>query len=273
VTGLSPLSGPGGEPVEIDTSVAHMSRAYDYLLGGTTNFPADRAMIEAAAEAYGGLERARGDARANRDFLVRAVRWLATEAGMRQFLDLGAGVPNADNVHAVAQAVSADARVVYVDHDPIVLAHAHDLLEGVTATDYIAADIRDVDEILRQAAKTLDFDRPIAITLVAILHALTDDDDPYGLVQHLIDAVPAGSYLAISHMASDIEPETGAEFMRRMNEQSVETYQFRNHAEVSRFFDGLEVVEPGVVRLDQWHTTPQADGPAIILWGGVGRKP
>jgi hypothetical protein len=269
----SPLSGPGGEPLEIDTSVAHMSRAYDYLLGGTTNFPADREMIEKASEAYGGLERARGDARANRDFLVRAVRWLATEAGMRQFLDLGTGVPNDDNVHAVAQAVAPDARIVYVDHDPIVLAHAHALLEGVAATSYIAADIRDPEAILRQAAVTLDFSQPVAVTLVAILHALPDADDPYGLVRTLLDAVPSGSYLAVSHLASDIEPEASAEFLRRMNEQSFETYQFRAYDEVSRFFDGLELVEPGVVRLDRWHATPNPGSDEIILWGGVGRKP
>jgi hypothetical protein len=273
VTGrTSPLNGPGGEPVEIDTSVAHMSRAYDYLLGGTTNFPADRAMIEEASAAYGGIERARGDARANRDFLVRAVRWLAGEAGMRLFLDLGTGVPNDDNVHAVAQQVAPDARIVYVDHDPIVLAHAHDLLNDVTGTSYIAADIRDTEEVLRRAGETLDFGQPVAITLVAILHALTDDDDPYGLVAGLLDAVPPGSYLAVSHLASDIEPEQTAEFLRRMNEQSFETYQFRSHAEVSRFFDDLELVPPGVVRVDRWHTDPDPDAPEIILWGGVGRK-
>jgi hypothetical protein len=267
----SPASSPD-DPI-IDTSVAHMSRAYDYLLGGTTNFAADRAMIEQAAEAYGGIERARGDARANRDFLVRATRWLATEAGMRQFLDLGTGVPNDDNVHAVAQEVAPDARIVYVDHDPVVLAHAHQLLEGVTTTSYIAADIRDPDAILAQAADTLDFTRPVAVTMVAILHALTDDNDPYGLVSRLLDAVPSGSYLAVSHLASDIQPEQTAEFLRRMNEESFETYQFRSYAEVSRFFDGLELVEPGVVRLDRWHTTPKPDAPEIILWGGVGRKP
>lgn len=269
----SPLSGPGGEPVEIDTSVAHMSRAYDYLLGGTTNFPADRAMIEQAAEAYGGLDRARGDARANRDFLVRAVRWLATEAGLRQFLDLGTGVPNDDNVHAVAQAVAPEAKVVYVDHDPIVLAHAHDLLEGVTTTSYIAADIRDPEGILQQAAEALDFSQPIALTLVAILHALPDEDDPYGIARRLLDALPSGSYLAMSHLASDIEPEASAEFLRRMNEDSFETYQFRSYDEVSRFFEGLELVDPGVVRLDRWHATPDPGSPEIILWGGVGRKP
>jgi hypothetical protein len=268
----SPLGGPGGQPVEIDTSVAHVSRAYDYLLGGTTNFQADREMIEKASEAYGGIERARSDARANRDFLVRAVRWLATEAGVRQFLDLGTGVPNDDNVHAVAQGVAPEARIVYVDHDPIVLAHAHDLLEGVAATSYIAADLRDPDEILRQAAQTLDFSEPVAVVMVAILHALPDEDGPYRIARALLDAVPSGSYLAVSHLASDIEPEASAEFQRRMNEDSVETYQFRSRDEVTRFFDGMELVDPGVVRLDRWHTTPDPNAPEIILWGGVARK-
>jgi hypothetical protein len=263
----------GRDPVEIDTSVAHMSRAYDYLLGGTTNFAADRAMIEHASAAYGGLDRARADARANRDFLVRAVRWLAAEAGMRQFLDLGTGVPNADNVHAVAQEAAPDARVVYVDHDPVVLAHAHELLDGVASTSYVAADIRDPDEILRQAADLLDLTQPVALTMVAILHALPDSDDPYGIAARLLDAVPSGSYLALSHLASDIQPEETAEFLRRMNELGAETYQFRSYPEVSRFFDGLELVEPGVVRLDEWHSTPDPDGPEIILYGGVGRKP
>jgi trans-aconitate methyltransferase len=270
----SPLSGPGGEPVEIDTSVAHMSRAYDYLLGGTTNFPADRAMIEQAADAYGGLERARGDARANRDFLVRAVRWLASEAGMRQFLDLGTGVPNDDNVHAVAQGIAPEARVVYVDHDPIVLAHAHELLKDVTSmTSYIAADIRDPEGILEQAGETLDFSQPVALTMVAILHALPDEDDPYGIARRLLDALPSGSYLAVSHLASDIEPEASAEFLRRMNEDSFETYQFRSRDEVARFFEGLELIEPGIERLDRWRTTAAPGADEIILWGGVGRKP
>jgi S-adenosyl methyltransferase len=263
----------GRDPIEIDTNVAHMSRAYDYLLGGTTNFAADRAMIEHAAEAYGGIERARADARANRDFLVRAVRWLAAEAGMRQFLDLGTGVPNDDNVHAVAQAVAPDAQVVYVDHDPVVLAHAHQLLEGVSSTLYVAADIRDPDEILRRADELLDFTQPVAVTMVAILHALPDDDDPYGIAARLLDAVPPGSYLALSHLASDIQPEATAEFERRMNDQGAETYQFRAYDEVARFFDGLELVEPGLVRLDTWHTSADPDGPEIILWGGVARKP
>jgi S-adenosyl methyltransferase len=262
----------GRDPVGIDTNVAHMSRAYDYLLGGTTNFAADRAMIEHAAEAYGGLDRARADARANRDFLVRAVRWLAAEAGVRQFLDLGTGVPNDDNVHAVAHAAAPEARVVYVDHDPVVLAHAHELLAGVSSTLYVAADIRDPDEILSQAADFLDFGQPVALTMVAILHALPDADDPYGIAARLVDAAPSGSYLAISHLASDIQPEATAEFERRMNEQGAETYQFRSYAEVSRFFDGLDLVDPGLVRLDRWHTTPDPDGPEIILWGGVGRK-
>jgi hypothetical protein len=229
-------------------------------------------MIEQASEAYGGLERARGDARANRDFLVRAVSWLVTEAGMRQFLDLGTGVPNDDNVHAVAQAAAPDCRVVYVDHDPIVLAHAHDLLEGVSGTSYVAADIRDPEGILRQAANTLDFSQPVALTMVATLHALPDEGDPYGIASQLLDAVPSGSYLVVSHLASDIEPEASAEFLRRMNEDSFETYQFRSQDEVSRFFDGLELVDPGVVRLDRWHTTPNPDGDELILWGGVGRK-
>lgn len=261
------------EPVSIDTSVAHMSRAYDYLLGGTTNFAVDREMIERASEAYGGLDRARADARANRDFLVRAVRYLAGEAGIRQFLDLGTGVPNDDNVHAVAQATAPDTRVVYVDHDPVVLAHAHQLLASVEGTSYIAADIRDPDAILAQAAETLDFGRPVGLTMVAILHALPDADAPYGLVARLLDAVPSGSYLAVSHLASDIQPEESAEFLRRMNEASAETYQFRTQAEVARFFDGLEVIEPGVVRIDRWRTTPNPDGPEIILHAAVGRKP
>lgn len=261
-----------GLPAEIDIGIAHMSRAYDYLLGGEAHFDADRKMIHQAAEAYGGIDRARRDARANRDFLARAVQYLATEVGIRQFLDLGTGIPNDDNVHAIARQVAPESRIVYVDWDPVVGAHAHQLLDGVERTDYVTADVRDPEAILRRAAHTLDFDRPVGVMCVAILHALVDDEDPCGIVARLVDAVCPGSYLTVSHLASDIEPDASAEFIRRMNEQSRETYQLRSRDEVARFFDGLELVEPGVVQADWWRATPTSDTHEVIVWGAVGRK-
>jgi hypothetical protein len=199
------VGGPG-EPVEINKNVPHMARVYDYMLGGTNNFAVDRELAVHATEALGGIEVVRGDVRANRKFLVDAVRWLALEAGVRQFLDVGTGIPNADNVHGVAQRAAADSRVVYVDYDPVVLAHAHELLKSTPqgATDFIYGDLRDPDHIVDRAGATLDFDQPVALMLVGIFHYVLDREDPYGIMRRLLDAVPSGSFLAVSHLAKDI---------------------------------------------------------------------
>ena len=198
-----------------DARVAHPARVYDYWLGGKDNFEADRVAGEATIAAYPAI---RASARANRAFLARTVRYLAAEIGIRQFLDIGTGLPTANNTHEVAQAVAPESRIVYVDNDPLVLSHARALLtsspEGVTA--YLDADLRDTDRILKLAADTLDFSRPVAIMLLAILHYIPDLDQAQQIVARLVSAVPSGSYLVISHAASDISPEAMAEMFRRI---------------------------------------------------------
>ena len=266
-------SQPLDEAPAFDTSVAHSARVYDYWLGGKDNFAADRAAAEQVIEVRPAI---RTDVRANRAFLGRAVRYLAGPAGIRQFLDIGTGLPSADNTHEVAQSVAPDSRVVYVDNDPIVLAHARALLtsspEGVTA--YLDADLRHPEAILARAGQTLDLTRPVAIMLVAVLHHVPDSDDPYGLVARLRDAVPAGSYLVVSHPASDVETEKVTEVARRYN-ASVVTGQTRRSAdEVAAFLGDWEILEPGVTQTPAWRPDP-ASPPAgpVPMWAGVARKP
>lgn len=272
-------TGPDRDPVTIDSEVAHTSRVYDYLLGGTDNFAVDRTVAaEAFAKYPGGLDGARTDARANRAFLGRAVRFLAREAGVRQFLDVGTGIPTADNTHTVAQQVAPDARVVYVDNDPMVLAHAHALLRGTDegATAYINGDLRQPEEILRQAAETLDLSQPVAIVLVGILHVITDDDAPGAHVNALLDAVPPGSYLALSHMTSDGVEADSTPVWSHLDEQMHDTNRpaVRPIAAVARFFDGLELVEPGLVPATAWRPDASSGGGArpVPVYGGVARK-
>jgi hypothetical protein len=266
------VTGPG-EHVEIDTAVAHAGRMYDYMLGGTTNFEVDRvACIEANRDFPGGIEAAKLGLRANRDFLGRAVRYLADQ-GIRQFLDIGTGIPSEDNTHAIALSVAPDSRIVYVDNDPIVLAHAHELLENTpeSVTAYLNADMRDPDAILARAAETLDLTQPVGLMLVAILHFVTPDEDPYAIVNTLLDAVPSGSYLAISHLASDIMADEMSALYDRISERTKETFVLRSRAEVSRFFDGLDLVDPGVVLVSEWHTdSGKVDLP---FYAAVGVKP
>jgi hypothetical protein len=255
-----------------DTSVAHIARVYDYWLGGKDNYAADRRAGDEAIQSYPDMA---SSVRANREFLARAVRYLAAEAGIRQFLDIGTGIPTANNTHEVAQSVAPDSRVVYVDNDPIVLAHARALLTSSPQgdTDYIDADLRDTETILDRAARTLDFSRPVAVMLIAILHVISDDDHPYQIVAKLIDAVPPGSYLALSHVASDIEPDKVAETRKRLNRLMYQKGTYRSHDQVARFFGGLDMIEPGVVVVPQWR--PDSDLEAkrpTVMWGGVGRK-
>jgi SAM-dependent methyltransferase len=259
-------------PLSIDTSVAHVARVYDYWLGGKDNFAADRAAGEQAIQAYPDIVYS---VRANRAFLARTVRYLAKEAKIRQFLDIGTGIPTANNTHEVAQSVAPGCDVVYVDNDPVVLAHARALLVSGEPghTSYIDADLRDAGRILAEATRTLDFSQPTAIMLMAILQHIDDADDPYGIVARLVEAVPSGSYLVISHPAADIESEAMAEMAVRLNKLMAEKVTFRTRAQVARFFDGLELVEPGMVRVQQWrpNTEKEAKSPAA-LWGGMGRK-
>ena len=256
-----------------DTDVAPSARVHDYWLGGKDNYTADRAAGDAVIEAYPGIVMS---VRANRAFLARVVRFLAAEAGIRQFLDIGTGIPAANNTHEVAQAAAPDCRVVYVDYDPVVLAHARALLtsspQGVT--DYIDADLRDPQKILEQAKRTLDFSRPVAVMLIAIMHLVVDQDGPQEIVDRLMAAVPAGSYLALSQVASDIEAEQMAEAARRYNRLAHETQRHRTHAEVERFFDGLDLVEPGLVAVQNWRPASEFEAASpSAMWGGVGSKP
>jgi hypothetical protein len=256
----------------LDTSVAHIARVYDYLLGGKDNFEADRAAGDAMLQAYPDIAHAM---RSNRKFLARTVRYLTEHEGIRQFLDIGTGIPTANNTHEVAQSIAPDCRVVYVDRDPVVLIHARALLtsapEGVT--DYIEADLRDPDTILAQAASVLDFSQPVALLLVAILHFVPDSDHPHEVVTTLLDALPSGSLLALSHPGSDVDADA-PEAARRFNDRAAEQVTLRSRDDVMRFFDGLDMVEPGLVQVQDWRpTTPPLAASSTSMWAGVGRKP
>jgi S-adenosyl methyltransferase len=262
-----------GESAPFDTSVAHVARVYNYWLGGKDYFAADRAAGEQAIKAFPDIVLS---ARANRAFLARAVRFLAGQAGIRQFLDIGTGIPSANNTHEVAQSVAPDSRIVYVDNDPIVLTHARALLtsDPVGATDYIDADLREPEQILARAAQVLDYGRPVAVMLMAILQHLHTEDDPYQVVATLMAAMPPGSYLAVSHPARDIDAEAMAKMADSLNKMMAEKVTFRDRPAVARFFEGLELVEPGMVQASKWRpaTDAEAASPAA-LWAGVARKP
>jgi S-adenosyl methyltransferase len=266
------VSGSGGGPVLFDTSVAHVARVYDYWLGGKDNFAADRAAGDQAIGAFPAIPLS---ARANRAYLARVVRFLTGEAGIRQFLDIGTGIPTANHTHQVAQSVAPDCRVVYVDNDPVVLSHARVLLTShpAGATEYIDADLNDPQKILDGAGRLLDFSRPVAVILMAILQHIDDEHDPYAIVAALMDALPTGSYLALSHPASDIDAEAMAKMADVLNKMMAEKVTFRDRAAVSGFFAGLELVEPGLVQASKWRpdSEMEAASPAA-LWAGVARK-
>jgi hypothetical protein len=256
----------------LDTSVAHIARVYDYLLGGKDNFEADRAAGQAMLQAYPDIG---NSMRSNRQFLARSVRYLAEDEGIRQFLDIGTGIPTANNTHEVAQSIAPDCRIVYVDRDPVVLIHARALLtsgpEGVT--DYIEADIRDPQAILTHAATVLDFSQPIALMLVAILHFIPSGDRPHEIVTTLLDALPSGSFLTLSHPGVDVDAGA-SEAARRFNDRAAEQATLRSRDDVMRFFDGLDIVEPGLVQVQNWRpTTPPLAASGTSVWAGVARKP
>ena len=259
------------QPPQIDTSMASIARIYDYWLGGKDNFKADREAAELMIQQYPDIV---AGVRKNRAFLGRAVHYLAAEAGIRQFLDIGTGIPTANNTHEVAQAVAPDARVVYVDDDPIVLSHARALLTSTTApTSYIDADARDTAKILAEAAELLDLSQPTAVMLIAVLHCIPDSDDPYQLVADLMDAVPPGSFLAVTHPARDqVDIATKAE--ESLTKSMGQKVTFRTREQVSRFFSGLALADPGVVAIQDWRADSALDlnSAPTAMWGGVGRK-
>ena len=257
----------------LDTRHAHSARVYDYWLGGKDNFAADREAAEQAIAANPGIV---ADVRANRGFLVRAVRHLAADCGVRQFLDIGTGLPTASNTHEVAQAVAPDARIVYADNDPMVLMHAQALLSSTPqgATAYLEADLRDPSGIVQAASRTLDFGEPVALMLLIILHLIPDADDPYAIVARLMAALPGGSYLVLAHPASDIRAAAMAEMTKRVNQRMAgPAATMRDRAAISRFFDGLDLLEPGVVLPQQWRPEPGVHSPSqVTAWCGVARK-
>ena len=258
---------------DFDTSVPHIARVYDYWLGGKDNFAADRELGERTLQAYPNLV---FSVRANRAFLARAVHFLAAEAGIRQFLDIGTGIPTANNTHEVAQRAAPDSRIVYVDNDPIVLSHARALLRSSRqgATAYLDADLRDPEAILAAAAGTLDFTKPVAVMLIAVLHFIGDDAQAGAIVSQLMDACVPGSFVVISHVGGDIDAEQQTEMVRRLNESVAEKATMRDRGGVTRLFDGLELAEPGVVRVADWRPGSDLEAASPTgLWGGVARKP
>ena len=269
---------PGHQTVDLQTGQPHPARVYDYLLGGKDNFAADRAAAEAGLRAN---PNSRIPPRENRAFLGRAVRYLAGEAGISQFLDIGTGIPTSPNVHEVAQGIEPRARIVYVDNDPIVLTQARALLttgpEGRTA--YIDADLRDVDAILGSAElqRTLDLRQPVGLLLIAVMHFIPDEDDPWALAARLLAALPSGSYLALSHLTGDFDPAAWAGVVAVYRRSGV-TMQVRPKPDVERFFAGLDLIDPGVVSLPRWRPDPSDVGSppgdaAVSVYGGVARKP
>jgi hypothetical protein len=261
------------EPPNIDTSVAHIARVYDYWLGGKNHFAADREAGDQAVRAYPDMYMS---VRQNRAFLQRAVRYLAS-AGVRQFLDIGTGLPSSDNTHEVAQSIAPESRVVYVDNDPIVLAHARALLtsrpEG--ATGFLGADARDTGTILAQARKLLDFGKPVAVMLIAVLHLIPEEDDPYQLVSDLMAAVPSGSYLVVSHVASDLQQHSPGvnEAAAALSQLMFQRVTARNQEQVLKLFSGLEILEPGIVPVQDWRPDGNPEAVRSAMRGGVGRKP
>jgi hypothetical protein len=271
VTASSPTHGQEPEPPEIDTSVPHSARIWNYWVGGRDNYPADREVGDQIEKIFPSIV---AMARHDRAFLVRAVRYLAGEAGIRQFLDIGTGLPTMDNTHEVAQRVAPDSRVVYVDNDPLVLTHARALLASTPAgaCDYIDADLREPERILEAASRTLDFSQPVALMLMGILGHIEDYDEARSIVRRLVDALPSGSYLV--QYDSTNTNEAYVEALRIYNEGGSAPYILRSPDEITGFFDGLELLDPGVVSCPLWRpeTMPVGEQAEVDQYGGVGFK-
>jgi SAM-dependent methyltransferase len=257
----------------IDTTVPHSARIWNYWLGGKDNYAVDRAAGDEYVKVFPGIVDV---ARAQRGFLTRSIVYLAGEAGIRQFLDVGTGLPTADNTHQVAQRIAPEARIVYVDNDPLVLAHARALLtstpEGATA--YIHADLSDPGKIMAEAAETLDFGRPIALILHGVLGHVTDSGQAHSVVRGLMGALPSGSYLNLADGTSYTAAEEFEQAQEGYNETGAVPYVLRKPEEIASFFEGLDLVEPGVVSCLRWRPDPADDPTAEVdVFGGVGRKP
>jgi SAM-dependent methyltransferase len=265
---------PDDPPIRgLDMGRPNTARVWNYWLGGKDCYQADRALGDEVARLVPGIV---DSARADRAFLSHSVRYLGGEKGIRQYLDIGTGLPTMDNTHEVAQRVAPESRIVYVDNDPLVLAHARALLRGTRegATDYLDADLRDPEKILDAAARTLDLTRPVAVMLLAVLHLVTDDEEAYETVRRLMAALPSGSHLALTHACSDAEPTRTA--IRAYNESGIPTpVKGRSRAEIEKFFDGLDLVEPGVVTCTRWRPVPSPWGAPdeVMTYCGVAAKP
>jgi O-methyltransferase involved in polyketide biosynthesis len=258
----------------IDTTVPHSARIWNYWLGGKDNYEVDRMAGDQFMQAFPQIAVI---ARASRAFLGRAITYLADEAGVRQFLDVGTGLPTFDSTHEIAQQVAPESRIVYVDNDPVVLLHAETLLVSTPegATDYIDADMRDPRQILDAAGKTLDFSRPVAVIFLGVLGHVPDDDEALSIVGRIMDAVPSGSYLVLADGTNVVHGERGEAAQDEYNESGAEPYTLRTPEQLARFFDGLDMVEPGLVSVTRWRPEPSAFGVPDELdqFGGVGRKP
>jgi hypothetical protein len=250
----------------IDTDVPHSARIWNYWLGGKDNYEVDRIAGDEYKKIFPEVVEL---ARASRAFLARTITYLTEEAGIRQFLDIGTGLPTVDNTHEIAQRIAPESRIVYVDNDPLVLVHARALLVGTPegATDYIDADIHDTEAILTAAAKTLDFSKPVALNLSGIMGHIADLDEALSIVTRLMGALAPGSYLALND-GTNVHSSAGVEAQEQYNESGAMAYVQRTPDEIARFFDGLELVEPGVVTVNRWHS----DGRELDAYGGVGRK-
>lgn len=269
------MTGQDPTAIEIDTSKPHPARMYDWYLGGKDNYPVDEAM---GRQMLALDPRVPVMARVNRAFMHRATRWLAAQ-GVRQFLDIGTGIPTEPNLHQVAQQVAPDARVVYCDNDPIVLAHAAALLRSTPqgVTEYLQADVRDPDAIIEGAGRILDLGRPVALSLVALLHFITDEDGAHDLVSRLLAALPSGSYLMMTHATADFTPEESAAATEKLKAAGI-TLALRSREAFTRFFAGLELIDPGVEVVHQWRPelgepVPGQDDGVIPGYGAVARKP
>jgi O-methyltransferase involved in polyketide biosynthesis len=267
-------AGPDIDSLHIDIRAAQSARVYDFLQGGVENFSVDRDAVKQITDRAVGLERSRKQVKAKRMFLGRAVRYLVEEAGIRQFLDLGSGIPSAENVHTVAQSASPDCRVVSVDNDHMILAYAHELRRSTPggAADYVDGDLRDTDRILSAAAATLDLEKPLAMVLVGVLHHFHDEDDPWAVVRRYVDALPSGSYVVIEHIGESEELAKLSAAVTAVEADTNFVLVSRSRAEVARFFEGLELVEPGLVSIDDWR--PEGPPPEVETPNpcGVGRK-
>ncbi len=273
MTDSAPAAPDPSSAAKIDTTVPHSARIWNYWLGGKDNYAVDRAAGDQFLQGFPDIAVI---ARATRNFQTRAVRYLAGPAGIRQFLDIGTGLPTFGSTHEVAQEVAPEARIVYVDNDPVVLAHAHALLVGTPegVTDYVDADLRDPEKIVAAAAGTLDFTRPVAVMLLGVMGHITDDAEAESIVRRLLDAAPSGSYLVLADGTNVVHGDEGEAAQEDYNESGAMPYRLRRPDQIARFFDGLDLVEPGLVSSPRWRPDDTSAVPdEVDTFAAVGRKP